>query len=198
MAIKYNYKPRYKNRSLGRVLELAKENSRTMGFLVLAIALIFSFSMLSNRITGYATYTSDLESSLNETLQQLNTESHLKAVCNANLDSTRADLTLCNDKLSSSQNYLVSCEKDRNDLKSYSDQLNSLFSFCDVERADLKTKYANETENYRVVVRNSVKAICCSFGDATTGTVRSWGIENNQIVCSGNFSVNCTNGDTNY
>lgn len=194
MAFKYSYKPRSKN----RLFDFAGKNSRNVGLFLLAVALISSFSLLSDRITGYVTYTSDLESTLNETLQQLNIESRLKAECIANLDSTKSGLNLCNDKLTSSQSYLVTCEKDRGELKSYSDQLNSLFSACDVERADMKTKLANETENFKSIVRNSVKAICCSFGDALSGAVRRWGIENSQIVCSGNFSVNCTAGNTNY
>ncbi len=194
MAIKYSYKPRYKN----RIVEFAGKNSRSIGLSLLAVALIFSFSLLSDRITGFVTYASDLESRLNETLQQLNAESRLRAECEAYLNSTKANLNTCSDKLTSSQSYLTTCEKERSDLKSYSNQLNSLFSSCDTERADFKSKYANETENYKKIVRSSVRAICCSFGDSATGTVRSWGIESNHIVCYGNFSVNCTNGNTNY
>lgn len=194
MAYKYSYRPRSKN----RVLDFTGKNSRNIGLLLLSIGLIFSFSLLANRITGYVTYTSDLESTLNETVQQLNTESRLKAECTANLDSTKSSLGTCNDKLTSSQNYLVTCEKERGDLKSYSTQINSVYSICDSERSDLKIKYANETENYKSIVRNSVQAICCSFGDSSTGTIRSWGIQDNRIICSGNFTVNCTAGNTNY
>ncbi len=194
MAISYSYKPG----SNSRVAEYLRKNSRNIGMSVLALSLIFSFSVLSGRITGFVTYTADLESVLNETTKQLNTESRLRAECDSDLTRTASSLSECNGKLTSSQSYMVACEKDRDELKSYSDSLNSLFSSCDTERADVKIKYANETENYKQAVKNSVKAICCSFGDAQSGTVRLWEMENNRIVCTGNYTVNCTTGTTNY
>ncbi len=194
MPISYSYRPR----SSSRVAEQLRKNSKSVGLSILAIALIFSFSILSGRITGFVTYASDLESTLNETAKQLDIESQLRATCDSALASTKSGLSLCNDKLYSSQGYLVTCEKDRDDLSSYSARLNEQFSSCDAQREELNAKYTNETENYKTIVRNSVKAICCSFGDLQIGNSRNWGITNNQIVCGGNYTVNCTTGSTNY
>jgi len=196
MAVRYKYKPG--NKSLSQVISFFANNKRNISLLLLSVVLIISFSFLSDRITGYVTYTSDLESVLNETIQQLNFESRAMAECDSNLDSTKTGLNICNDKLGSSQSYLTTCEKERGDLKSYSDNLNSVYAKCDSERTDLQSKYANSTESYKSVIRNSVRAICCSFGDTQSGAIRSWEILNNQIVCNGNYSVNCTSGATNY
>ena len=194
MGYKYSYSPPFRNKHL----KFLKSNSRHILIIVISIVLIFSFSTISNRITGFVLYANDLEARLNETLKNVNTLSREKAECSAMLSDTGQNMDICNNKLTSSQSFLVTCEKERSELKSYSDQINSLFRICEVERKDLSEKLANETANYKEVVRSSVKAICCSFGDSSSGASRNWAIVSSQIVCSGNFTVNCTSGKTDF
>ncbi|MBI2076712.1 MAG: hypothetical protein HYT72_05695 [Candidatus Aenigmarchaeota archaeon] len=191
---KYSYRPPFRNKQL----KFLKANGRHMLIIVISITLIFTFSTIANRITGFVLYANDIEARLNETLKNVNMLSREKAECSAMLADTGQNMDICNNKLTSSQSFLVACEKERDDLKSYSDRINSLFRACDVERKDLSEKLANETSNYKEVVRSSVKAICCSFGDSVSGALRNWAILNSQIVCSGNFTVNCTSGKTDF
>ncbi len=181
-----------------KYLKSLKANSRHILIILVSVVLIFTFSTIASRITGFVLYSNDLELQLNETMKTLNILSREKAECSAALSTAGQNLDTCNSKLSSSNSFLVGCEKDLGDSRSYADNLNSLFSACDRERKDFSEKLVNKTSDYKEIVRNSVKAICCSFGDSAAGTARNWEITANQIVCSGNFTVNCTSGKTDF
>ena len=83
-------------------------------------------------------------------------------------------------------------------MKAINSELDSQLSSCSAEREDLKAKYEGRADAFNNLVRNSVKAICCSFNDADAGITKNWGIVDNKIVCTGEYVVNCTTGATNY
>lgn len=45
---------------------------------------------------------------------------------------------------------------------------------------------------------NFVKAVCCSYDDASAGRDLRWSLQGGKIVCSGEFKINCATGVTNY
>lgn len=55
----------------------------------------------------------------------------------------------------------------------------------------------SERGEYVETIRNSVKAVCCSFSDVQQNTVKNWDINFNNIVCgSGSLEVECGTGVT--
>ena len=170
--------------------------------LAIAAAIVFFigiFYVVGNTVTSYATYNKALESQLNNTSQQLTeTQSELE-LCELNLENSNSDRTALNASISkcttdlfSSKLFLDSCYKDKDKLENTTRKLDNQLSLCDSEKIA-------SGEAYRQLARSSVKAICCSFGDVTSGTVRNWNITaNNSISCSGNYTINCTSGESNY
>ncbi len=195
MAFQYRYKAfTISNKLLG----VLKRNSRATTIVSILIILIFSFYLITSSVTGYITYTENLEAKLNETEKDLEITKASMEACSNNLADTRDDLNSCNAGLGQSQSQLSTCEIQRNDLTEENSQLESDMAVCDSERADYLNMYETRLEAFNNLVRNSVKAICCSFNDIDSGTTKEWGIADNKIVCTGGYQVNCGTGETNY
>jgi septal ring factor EnvC (AmiA/AmiB activator) len=195
MAFQYRYKAFTISNKLMGVL---KRNSRATTIVSILIILTFSFYLITTGVTGYITYTENLEAKLNETEKDLEITKSSMEACSNSLADTRGSLSSCNSDLSQSTAQLSTCEIQRNDLTAENSQLESDLSTCDAERADYINMYETRMEAFNNLVRNSVKAICCSFSDIDSGTTKDWGIEDNKIVCTGGYQVNCDTGETNY
>jgi len=111
-----------------------------------------------------------------------------------------------------------SIQKDKSILQCRNDLNHSeaLLNECHNETAQLKSQLEDEKNKYEQlsgnlttcnfkkqelldIVKSSVRAVCCSFGDILQGTQRSWDIVGNQIICGkGGYTVNCGTGTTDY
>jgi cell division protein FtsL len=96
------------------------------------------------------------------------------------------------DQLNSTNLQLQSCQGSLQDLQGNVTSLQVLSSTVQSQLTDCQT---NMTV-YQTVVQNSVRAVCCSFGDVLAGTVKNWQIFSNSIICSGNSTVDCATGAT--
>jgi len=149
-------------------------------------------------VTGYITYTENLEIEFNETQKELDITTASLDECSKNMANIKEGLTSCNSELDQSRSQLTTCENERNELRTKNSELDSQLSTCNAESEDLKARYESRLSAFDNLVRNSVKAICCSFNDIDAGLTKNWGIVDDKIVCTGGYSVNCTSGATDY
>lgn len=194
----YNYKP-FSLR--GRATKFISSNSKQL-FIALVVVFFLSFSyLMTNALTGYITYQESLEDELNKTKNilaekenQLSSVTSANDACKTELQTKLSELGACNSKLSESESYLVSCETERDDLKEYSKEINSLLVTCEQERSDFSTKYNEISAEYSSLVKNTAADVCCRPGIENS----NWGIVYSRVVCYGDFTVDCTSGETNY
>ncbi|HLD38989.1 MAG TPA: hypothetical protein VJB05_01605, partial [archaeon] len=128
---------------------------------------------------------------LNETKANLVILQAEKDVCLASLNYTDNDLKVCQGVLSSKATLLNTCDTEKTSLNNSLTNTVSSLNAC-------KTEKDSAIQTSRQLVRNSVKAICCSYGDVQVGFVRNWDIFNDSITCTGIYTVNCGTGQTNY
>jgi len=195
MVFQYKYKA-FTFRT--KFMELIKSNRKPITIASFLIILTFSFYLITSGVTAYITYTEALETELNETKKELDITKASMEECSKSLASTRNDLNSCNSNLDQSMSQLSTCENERNELSTRKSELESELSTCNAEREDFKTRYENRLTAFNTLVRNSVKAICCSFDDVSSGATKTWGIVDDKIVCTGDYNVNCATGETEY
>jgi len=195
MAFQYRYKA-FALRT--RLTGLLRRNSKAVMIVSILIILTFSFYLITSGVTAYITYTENLETDLNETQKELDITKASMEECSKNLADTRDDLNSCNSNLDQSRSQLSACENERSELRTRNSELDSQLSTCNAEREDFKARYENRLEAFNTLVRNSVKAACCSFDDVSSGATKNWGIVDNKIVCTGDYHVNCSTGETDF
>lgn len=194
MAYEYSYDKKY--------------NTKPVIIIAVSAVLIFLFYFITSN-TAYVSYTESLESELNKTKASLEAAENGKTQCLKDLFEKIGASDRCNSELSEKASDFANCDADRSGMMSYINTVNSSLSNCMGERQGLQSLYANESENFRVLVRNSAASICCSFRDAQRGSVINWGIANNSMVCEGmpndassmrlsTYTVNCSTGATSY
>ena len=184
-----------------KVRNLVVGNKKQLWTASVVIALIFSFYLVSETMTGYLTYGENMELELNKTRDiLLITQDKLKAIqsseqgCQNNLLVTEGKLNSCNQRLSNSESFLLACESERDNLKTYSEELNTLIDTCETERDELEVKYEDASTSLSNLIGNTVSLICCRPGIE----ISQWEIVDDEIVCSGPFTVNCTTGEVEY
>ncbi|HLC76683.1 MAG TPA: hypothetical protein VJH04_00610 [archaeon] len=162
--------------------------------MVIAVAVAFLigiFYFTGTTLTTYATYNKNLEQELTDTKGDL-TASQLEAdSCQQSLDASNSQLQTCTNDLSSSKSSLQSCTSEKNDLTDEVVAFKSAVEACE-------GKITSSSDSFKQLAKNSVRPICCSFGDMQNGATRNWDIVNNSISCSGSYTVNCATGETNY
>lgn len=184
----YNYSPQSKDE---RARTFFAKRGKHIAIAAVIVFLIGAFYATGNLITTYATYNKNLQEQLNSTQIALETEQQQKEVCEASLENTKSNLNTCSSDLASTKGSLASCGSDKEKLAGDTRSLTSSLNTCISEKESIN-------QSYKHLARNSVKAICCSFGDVQSAATRNWNIINDSIVCSGNYTVNCTSGETNY
>ena len=176
-------------------------NNKQLWMVSIIIALVVSMYIASNAVTGYITYGQSMEVEYNKTRDLLFLkQSELESVkaseenCNANLIDTEEKLNSCNVRFSESESLLINCESDMNNLKTYSEELNALLNECDAERSEFQEKYENASTTLSNLIDNTVALICCRPGIETS----EWDMINDEIVCSGSYSIDCNTGELTY
>ncbi|MFH0832555.1 MAG: hypothetical protein V1900_02450 [Candidatus Aenigmatarchaeota archaeon] len=174
-------------------------NGKYVLILIICIFLIASFYFITNRATTFATYTEGIEAELNKSKNDLIAVRSSLGNCELTAMDINYSLRVCEDKMSRSEFYVAACEKRTAELQNYSTSLNELLAKCENESKGWKASYENETTIKNAVIKNSVKVMCCSIYDTSKGTVKNWDLINNTIECdSGEYTVNCATGETNY
>jgi len=195
MAFQYKYKA-FALRT--RLTGALRRSSKSVTIVSILIVLILSFYLITSSVTAYITYTENIEKELNETSKELSITKASMEECSKNLVSTRDNLNSCNSNLEQSKSQLSTCENERSTLQTRKSELELQLSNCTAEREDLRARYENRLAAFNSVVKNSVRAICCSFGDVVSGAPKNWGIVDNKIVCTGSYNVNCSTGETDF
>lgn len=195
MAFRYKYKAfDIRTRLMGNL----RKNGKSITIVSILIVLTLSFYLITSSVTAYITYTENIEKVLNETKKELDVTKASMEECSKNLASTRDDLNSCNSNLDQSRSQLSTCENERNELRTRNSELESQLSACNTEKEDFKARYENRLSAFNNLVRSSVRALCCSFGDIVSEATKNWGIVDDKIVCTGNYHVNCSTGETDY
>lgn len=152
---------------------------------VTAVVVAISFYLIGSYFVSldFTKKISDLSGQVFEAQAQLaNVTESLKIVQNqsslqqSQLNSTQVGLQVCQNNSKLLQGNITS-------LQNTSSSLQSQLSSCNVNMTI-----------YQQVVQNSVRAVCCSFGDVQAGVTKNWQVFSNYIVCSGNNTVNCGTG----
>jgi septal ring factor EnvC (AmiA/AmiB activator) len=195
MAFQYKYKAFAISTRLTGAL---RRSSKSVTIVSVLIVLILSFYLITSNVTAYVTYTENIEKKLNETAKELVITKASMEECSKNLASTRDNLNSCTADLDQSKSQLTTCNSERSALQTRKSELESQLSNCTAEKEDFRTRYENGLAAFNSIVKNSVRAICCSFGDVVSGTTKNWGIVDNKIVCTGSYNVNCSSGETDF
>lgn len=164
---------------------------KKVGIFVVALLVLFVLYSVSTVVTGYTAYTEQLESELNGTREDLRIISAAREECAEELNDKTALYNECSGKLQAASEALNKCEQ----LKTSSE---AALNQCRSELDALKSQQLSSEASYNNLVKNSVKSICCTISDVESAAVKQWRLENDKIICSGNFTVNCASGETNY
>lgn len=170
-------------------------DTKKIGIALIAVLVVFVLYSVGTVFTGYTTYTAKLESELNNTKEDLRIISTAREDCAKSLNDKTALYNECSGKLQSNSASLSKCESDLSSLRTSSE---SSLNQCRNELDSLKSNQSSLSAGYKNLVKNSVKSICCTISDVDSAAVKQWRIENDKIICSGNLTVNCATGETNY
>lgn len=190
----YRYTPYTKDE---RARSFFGKRGKNLAIVAVVVVLISVFYVTGNTLTGYATYSKNLERQLNNTKNALLISQEQKEVCKDLLESTSSELNSCKNDLTSAKDSLANCSNTTLQLSNTIQNLSSKINNLTQSLENCKKDNESVSEQYEQLAKNSAKPICCSFGDIQSGAIRNWNIMNNAIICSGNYTVNCTSGETN-
>ena len=211
----YQYKASAKERDFEEVMRKLKEIANNKNVVLGIIIIIAAFVLYSGytSVTGFVTYTNQIEAKLNST--QL-----LLTSANESLNSCSVDLLTCEDKndkystslklyqsnLSTTKSNLVKCNKDvdkcksditkcQKNVNSTEDELNSTeqnLKTCEKDRDEYKTSIDDVKADYNDLGESFARRFCkpvkCTEGVASF----NWGISGNDINCnSGSNTMSC-------
>ena len=184
----YNFSPTTKDE---RARSFLKGRGRQIGIAIVVLFLIGVFYFTGSTLNAYATYNKDLESDLASAQSNLVAAQSEIQTYKSSLETSSNQLQTCNNDLSLSEISLGTCTKEKSNLTDEVQVYKSAVATCE-------SKIASSGDTFKQLARSSAKPICCSFGDMQNGAVRNWDVLNNSITCSGNYTVNCSSGETNY
>jgi uncharacterized phage infection (PIP) family protein YhgE len=138
---------------------------------------------LSSKINGLTKQIAEKKMELTNATESLQTAQNKSTSQQSQITSYITQLNLMQGKLQDCQNNTQILQSSISSLQNISSSLQGQLTNCN----------ANMT-TYQMVVQNSVRAVCCSFGDVQAGATKNWQIFSNNIICSGNNTVNCGTG----
>ncbi|MBI4896622.1 MAG: hypothetical protein HY832_03695 [Candidatus Aenigmarchaeota archaeon] len=205
MAARYHYQP-IRTEQEQRLQRLLSTNKKTV---ILAAAIVIALLVVyttSTTITGFATRIGTLEQQIKTTQDTLTKTALEKETCVSTVDQATkakdkavADLAGCQTTMASSQSELSSCRDARKTLEENNRQLTSMSQTCQQERITYLQKLETEVTAKNSIIRNTIRAVCCSFSDIQTNMNKTWGLTNtNAVTCSGNHTVQCGTGETDF
>jgi adenylosuccinate lyase len=167
------------------------KNSKKITIAVIVIVVLFVVYSINAFVTGFVAYNEELENELNKFKNDFITINQSFIECRNNLDVYLTEARTC-------EKNLQNCEKQKEVTTNYSIALENIIGQCQKDKEAIMQNYTKLTENYKNIIRESVRSRCCSYDDIMNGAIKNWDIKDNKIMCSGNYTVNCTSGETNY
>jgi len=210
----YKYGTATKQKNLSNLyqkfMNFSKINGKQTTIYMTVIAIIVFFGIAGMVTTGLSTQREQLQSQLTNTQAGLNDVIAQKTECQKNVEEKNVEIAECNDKMNSTQTYLVECEKTRDEFKENAGELSSLLNDCSVkrdtyknsteklivdlancisERNTYKTVYDNFTFVVQQISGNAAKQMCCLGQQNRT---ISWKMVDYNVVCGeGPNTVSC-------
>ncbi len=167
--------------------EYVIKNGKKISLLILLIGFGFTFFILSSKMTGLAVGDNAAQN-IERSQESVNFLIQERETCFDDLGSARSSYNGCQSDLLLQGTKLDNCTQDlgaaENDLEA-----------CNLGKNLLETQLTKKIADYELLAKNSVTSICCSFSDYKSGAVKSWDISDNNILCSGSKTVNCTSGE---
>ena len=166
---------------------------------IIASFIIFLYT-INYGITGFVTYQENIESELNNTVQELTqTKTELsqtfdeKENCLSNLASEKNNLASCQNNLQKGKSDVVACESSLSTTTNKLTQKNQQLDTCNADKEAVESLLQNRESSYNELLKNSVINTCCSVFDVRAGNIVSWSMHDNAIDCnSGTNTINCT------
>ncbi len=184
----YNFSPKTTDEKARSFLN---KRGKQIGIAIIVVFLVSVFYYTGTTLTTYATYNNDLEQDLQSAKSGLAGAQSEIQTYKSSLETSNNQLRTCNSNLELSKTSLSSCSKEKSDLTDEVKVYKTAVETCE-------SKISSSGDSFKQLAKNSVKFICCSYGDVQNGGTRNWDVVGNSIICSGNYTVNCSNGETNY
>ncbi|MBI2971216.1 MAG: hypothetical protein HYY37_02220 [Candidatus Aenigmarchaeota archaeon] len=175
----------YRYRGVSRVTEKIKP--KTLLIAAIAAFSLYIFYTATLSITGWLTRASSLETVLNETQNTLQRTNAERDRCETILVTVNKTLAYCEAERKSGETAFASC-------KAKTDELSTMLSTCETQTKATAGKLVSVQNDYELLVRSSVKDVCCRPGIE----VAEWNISAGKIVCVGSSSINCTSGEVSF
>jgi len=109
---------------------------------------------------------------------------------NKEVQAYQEEIKVYFDKIGASKEKEAECKAEMENLKKENSRLSN-------ESLRIKSELnvcASKSDSFKATVGNSARDLCCSFADFQKGAVKNWGMDDNSIVCSGEFTINCATG----
>ncbi len=172
----------------GRGRDFVINNGKKISVFILFAGVVFSLFTVSRHITGLTTDVEKIQQNLEGAQDSVNFIMQERESCYSDLNYARDSFNNCQSDLGKANTNLNLCNVQKEDAqKSY--------SACLEDKKTAENRLVSKTSDYDELAKNSVRGLCCSFSDFQSGAIEQWSIKNNSIVCSGNFTVNCTSGE---
>ncbi len=172
----------------GKGREFVIKNSKKISLFILFVAVVFFAFTVSREITGLTTNVEKIHENLEDAQNSVNFIMQERETCYSDLNYAQNSFNNCMNDLGSTESKLSLCTGEKADLQ-------KAYDACQEQKKTAESLLEEKTSSYDELAKNSVTAICCSFSDSRSGVVKNWNIVNNNVVCSGNFTVNCTSGE---
>ena len=208
----YRYKPN--DRLIGRItyqlsklLGFSRKKVKILGIVVVVIAI---FAVFGSATTGLVYDVEMLRDQLNETECALEDTQQARAECQQNylncVEDKQSCLNIIEEKdaaIATTSNELSDCNEEKAGLDTSLVNANDALDKCSLDLDDVERDYdvcvrARENceddlsdleHDYDRLAENAARSICC-LGRA--GSQVEWGVEGNQIVCTGGKTIECT------
>jgi hypothetical protein len=133
---------------------------------------------------------SDRDLTIQEAAEDMKACQDGAAALQSQLDNANSQITALQSQLAAAQQLTTDCQGNVDMLKS---NVSAMQSYNAIMQGKLSTCQSS-LDSTNATLRNSVAAVCCSYGDMQAGLVKNWQISNDRIVCSGASTVNCQTG----
>ncbi|MBN2043199.1 MAG: hypothetical protein JW754_05340 [Candidatus Aenigmarchaeota archaeon] len=172
---------------------------RAITFIAVIVIAVVGFS-LANSWTGNMIYTGGLETRVNDLGKSLQDLQSKVASLTSEIEVKNTELANEREKSGNLETDLVNTKNNLIDCTDREDRLKNDFNTCSGEVMNLTDDIETKMNNYRSLVRNTVRGVCCSVSDILSKKTRSFDVEGNEIFCAdeGDHEVNCGTGETNY
>jgi hypothetical protein len=168
--------------------EFVIKNRVKISLLILLLGFGFSFAAMNYKLTGMTVGNGDVEQNIVRSQESMNFLMQERETCFNDLNSARASYNGCQLDLVKEGNLFDECTAAK-------DIIETNYTVCQLSRDLLETQLTKKISDFDMLAKNSVTSICCSFSDFKAGTIKNWGIVDNNIQCTGDFKVNCTTGE---